>query len=107
MKGILIENSFMDTNVLAGLETVRTWHEDDWKLREVHIRREEALVLGQYLNAGPWYLHFWEPGQDDVLVVFKDAVFDIKHSDKRTWTQAVEHGRAIGIPSEQLDFRIT
>lgn len=51
-------------------------------------------------------MHFWEPGKDEVLAVFKNKTFDIKHSDKSTWSGAVEHGKSIGIPEEQLDFLI-
>ena len=56
------------------------------------------------MKDGPWYMHFWEPGSDDVLVVFKDRIFNIRHSDKTTWEEAVSHGRSVGIPDEQLTF---
>ena len=51
-------------------------------------------------------MHFWEPGKDEVLVVFKSKTFDIKHSDKSTWSEAMAYGKSIGIPEEQLDFVI-
>ena len=106
MKGIIIENSLKDPNVLNDVEIVRSWEEGSWKLHEVHVSKEQAERFSDYLAEGLWYVHFWEPGNDDVFVVYKDKSFTIKHSDKSTWTDAVEHGKSMGIPDEQLDFLI-
>lgn len=106
MKGVIVENSLADKSIITDVEVVRTWEDGDWKLREVEVSKEWAETFGRYLNDGPWYVHFWEPGSDDVLVVFKNKNFTIKHSDRNTWTQAVEYGKSIGIPEEQLDFLI-
>ena len=100
------ENSLKDKSIIAEAEVIRTWEDGSWKLREVEISKEWAEKLGEYLGNGPWYVHFWEPGSDDVLVVFKDKNFWIKHSDKNTWVEAVEYGKSIGIPEGQLDFLI-
>ena len=70
------------------------------------MTKEEAQEVGKYLSNGPWYVHFWNPGEDDVLVIFKDKTFWIKHSDKTTWNQATAYGLLQGIPEEQLDFVI-
>jgi hypothetical protein len=75
-------------------------------LHEVLIEKEWAERLGNYLNEGPWYVHFWEPGSDNVLVVFKNKNFWIKHSDKNTWVEVIKYGKSIGIPDEQLDFLV-
>lgn len=106
MKGVIIENSLKDKSIITEAEIIRTWEDGSWKLREVKIAREWAEKLGAYLDDGPWYLHFWEPGSDEVLVVFKDKNFWIKHSDKNTWDEVLEYGKSIGIPEEQLDFPI-
>lgn len=106
MKGIIIENSLTDQNILAGVKVLRTWEDGSWKLREVEVSKEWAEELGEYLDDGPWFVHFWEAGSDEVLVVFKDRTFTIKHSDRKTWSEAVEHGRSLGIPEAQLNFPI-
>lgn len=106
MKGIIIENSLKDKSIITEAEVIRTWEDGSWKLREVNIAKQWAEKLGKYLADGPWYVHFWEPNSDDVLVVFKDRNFWIKHSDKNTWNEAIKHGKSIGIPIEQLDFPI-
>lgn len=106
MKGVIIENSLSDTSILQKLDISRSWEDGSWKLHEVNVSKEQALALANYLADGPWYVHFWEKGSDDVLMVFKNKTFEIKFSDKNTWTPALEHGESIGIPPEQLDFPI-
>lgn len=106
MKGVIIENSLSDVSILQKLDISRSWEEGSWKLHEVEVSREQALEFQNVLDDGQWYVHFWEKGSDDVLVVFKDKFFDIKFSDKFTWTPALEHGVSLGIPPEQLDFPI-
>ncbi|HVV14916.1 MAG TPA: hypothetical protein VHD55_00725 [Candidatus Paceibacterota bacterium] len=106
MKGIIIENSLKDKSIITEAEIIRTWEDGSWKLREVKVSTEWAEKFGGYLNDGPWYVHFWESDSDDVLVVFKDKSFWIKHSDKNTWQDAIAHGKSLHIPVEQLDFPI-
>lgn len=84
----------------------KTWQDGSWTLHNVFVDEETALKIGNYLADGPWYIHFWKTGDDNVLVVFKNKNFWIKHSDKSTWTEAVSHGKSMGIPEEQLDFLI-
>lgn len=106
MKGIIIENSLADKSIITDAEIIRTWEDGSWKLREVKVSKDWAEKFGKYLNDGPWYVYFWEPESDDVLIVFKNKNFTIQHSDKSTWAEAVEYGKSIGIPEEQLDFLI-
>lgn len=106
MKGVIIENSLSDTNILKNFDISRSWEDGDWKLHEVRVSKEQAMELVKHLADGPWYVHFWEPGSDDVLVVFKNKTFNIKFSDRDSWKDAVAHGQSIGIPPEQLDFPV-
>ncbi len=104
MKGVIIENGLKDKSILSEVKVLRTWEDGSWVLHEVEITRESAEKLGPYLDDGPWYVHFWEEGSDEVLVVFKDCIFTIQHSDPSTWKIAIEHGKSIGTPEDQLDF---
>ena len=106
LQGTIVENSLRDAAVLKDLKILKSWEEGTWRLHEAQVNREEALGLAKHLADGPWYMHFWQPGKDDILVVFKDKIFDIKHSDKSTWQEAIAHGQSIGIPEPQLDFVI-
>jgi hypothetical protein len=104
MRGTIIENSLKDKAIITEWEIISTREDGSWVLRDVEMAKEWAEQMGKYLDDGPWYVHFWEPGSDDVLVVFKEKNFWIKHSDKATWQEAVEHGKSLGIPEAQLDF---
>lgn len=106
LQGTIVENSLSDPSVLKDLTVLKSWPDGDWKLHQVRLNREQAIKLADHLCDGPWYMHFWEPGKDEVLVVFKSKTFDIKHSDKSTWSEAMAYGKSIGIPEEQLDFVI-
>ncbi len=106
LKGTIIENSLKDSSILQSLKIERTWQDGSWTLHNVLIDEETALKIGGYLADGPWYIHFWQTGDDKVLVVFKDKYFWIKYSDKSTWAEAIAHGKSVGIPEEQLDFLI-
>jgi len=105
-KGTIIENSLSDKGILDQTKIVKTWQDDDWTLHNVLIEEEQIPNLAKYIADGPWYIHLWHPGGDEVKVVFKDKIFDIKYSDKSTWAEAVAYGKSIGIPDEQLDFII-
>lgn len=106
LRGTIIENSLNDKSVLERLTILKSWTSGSWKLHQVSLSKEEALSFSEYLTSGPWYVHFWEEETDEVIVVFRDKTFVIKHSDKSTWVEAVQHGIALGIPKEQLDFVI-
>ena len=49
-----------------------------------------------------WYVHFWK--RNKIIVVYRDKQFEITRDDKGTWKDAIEHGRAQGIPADELDF---
>ena len=106
LKGTIVENSLADKSILQKIKVEKTYQSGSWTLYDVLVNENTIPELAKALGIGPWYIHLWELGQDDVLVVFKDKVIPIKHSNKSTWQPAVEFGLSIGIPKEQLDFPI-
>jgi hypothetical protein len=104
LRGTVVENSLTDTAVLKKLDIKKTWTDGNWTLHDVRLSPKDASSFGKSLSDGPWYVHFWEEGSDTTLVVFKDKSFSIQQSKPETWTDAVEYGKSIGIPKEQLDF---
>ena len=105
-KGTIIDNGLSNKDILKKLRVNKTWQDGDWTLHSVSLDEDQVAELSSSLDSGPWYIHIWKQGQDDVKVIFKDKIFDIKFSDKSTWAEAVEHGKTLGIPEEQLDFPI-
>lgn len=104
LRGIIIENSLENKDVLKLLQIVRTWQDGDWILHDVSIDDTQIPLLSKTLTDGPWYMHFWDSGTGDIRVVYRNKVFDIQSADKSTWTDAVAYGKSIGIPERQLDF---
>ncbi|MBU6501000.1 MAG: hypothetical protein KGJ89_02640 [Patescibacteria group bacterium] len=105
-QGTIIENSLNDKAILDKLKIIKKYMMEDWFLNDVSVNEKQIEKLGEYLNDGPWYMHFWQPGKDEVIVVFKDKNFNIRYSDKTTWKDAIEYGKSKGIPGKQLDFTI-
>lgn len=106
MKGVVIENSLADTSILSQLDIEKTWQDGEWKLHAVKVTENQIPLLSESLNDGPWYIHLWEPGKDDIQVIFKGKVITIKAKDKASWEPAITYGKSIGILEEQLDFLI-
>jgi hypothetical protein len=106
LTGVIVENSLNDTGILNKVRVLKSWEDGSWKLHKVEVDEATAKEIGKYLADGPWYIHFWAENKDDVLVVFKDAVFAIKYSDQNTWSDAVAYGIAHGVPPKQLTFLI-
>jgi hypothetical protein len=72
-----------------------------WHWYDVRCSREEIEALQPYILSG-WYAHFWK--DDKITVVFNDKQFDLDKNDKSTWKEAIEHGKAQGIPENELGF---
>jgi hypothetical protein len=106
LKGTIIENSLADKSILNNFKIENTRRAADWILHDVLINEDQISSLSQSLADGPWYIHLWRPGEDAVIVVFKNKIFTINFSDKSTWTEAMAYGKSIGIPEQQLDFPI-
>ncbi|TRZ53428.1 hypothetical protein D4R99_00840 [bacterium] len=105
-KGTIIENSLKDRSILDQIEVIKRYNLEDWTLDDVLVKNEQIQNLQNCLDKGPWYIHLWEEGKDNIKVIFRDKIFDIKFSDKSSWINAVAYGKSIGIPEEQLDFLI-
>ncbi len=98
-RGTVVKESLKDPTILKGMMVMG--HKivgspgDSWDLVSVSASLAEVAKLKYYINDGPWYAHFWN--DEELIVVFKDKVFT-------NVNEAVEYGRSIGIPLEQLDF---
>lgn len=107
LTGTIVENSLSDKSILSRVRVIKTYPLGDWTLHDIEVEDDKVAELAKYLADGPWYIHLWQPGSDDVTVVFKNKIFHIKHSDKSTWAETISYGQSLGIPAEQLDFPIS
>lgn len=109
-KGTIVEESLKDNRILNNLEIIGVRisntdkPEDRWHLYKVRVSEDDIETLLKLLKPKLWYMHFWN--EDDAIVVFPNKTFQFKHSDKSTWTPAIQFGISIGIPIEKLDFVI-
>jgi len=85
---------------------LRKYKSGNWILDDIYVKEEQISKLSKSLADGPWYIHLWQTGKDEIKIIFKNRIFEIKYSDKSTWEEAIKYGLSIGIPKEQLDFPI-
>lgn len=106
--GTVVEESLLDNRFLNKLEVLGVHissaevPENRWHLYKVKVSEDDIASLATQLKPKHWYMHFWNG--NDVIAVFPGKTFRFKHSDKATWESAIEYGKSIDIPEEQLDF---
>lgn len=105
-KGTIIESSLADLSVLDSVQVLKKYQSGSWTLYDVLVSEVTLKIIGTYLNEGPWYMHFWREGKDEVCIVFKENFFKVKPSEKETWKKYIAYGLSIGIPEKQLTFKI-
>jgi hypothetical protein len=106
--GIVIEQSLADPAFAETLDVSARKQDPNgsWVFLLVRIDPErlssELERIRQAIASDqPWYAHFFS--DDRLAVVFADAIFELS-TDPASWSSAIEHGLALGIPREQLDF---
>jgi hypothetical protein len=72
-----------------------------WHGYGVRCSREEINALQPYILP-VWYAHFWN--ENKIIVVYNNKQFELVRNDRSTWKEAIEHGKAQGIPEDELDF---
>jgi hypothetical protein len=114
--GCVIGESLRDPTLVDQLRVWRTWTSpqavlsDDhgtmlrWHIHWVTCSATDVDRVQSQLKPWRWYAHFWRGAR--MIVVYCDARFQMDRFDRSTWTRAIEHGKAKGIPDEQLDFLI-
>ena len=99
----LLDNRFLNTvEILSVRISSAEVPKDRWHLYKVRVSEEDISSFAKHLKPEHWYAHFWNG--DEVIAVFPSKTFKFKHSDKAAWGPAIEYGKSIGIPEEQLDF---
>ncbi len=107
-KGTIVEESLEDNRILnditiVGVRISRDENPSDrWHLYTVNVSHHDIDTLSKYIKAGKWYMHFWNG--NDVIAVYKDRIFEFNYDAKETWKEALEYGRSLEIPEDQLTF---
>ena len=114
--GCVIGESLSDPTLVNGLKVWRAWISptellsDDqgamthWHIYWISCEPADIDRIQVALKPWRWYAHFWRG--DSLVVVFRDARFEMNRNDRGSWRPALAHGRAKGIPDDQLDFLV-
>lgn len=112
-KGIVIAEGLDDPKIINkfavykaeitedGLPIDYDGHFGRWHLYHVTCSKKEIDELQPHILKG-WYAHFWQGNK--IIVVYNDKQFEIMKDDRSTWREAIEHGRAQGIPENEFGF---
>lgn len=117
-KGVIIEESLVNTSVLKDVKVVSTDVEEvteehktpwikRWTMHNVEIDADKAdnvaLQLSKLLDTEHnWYADF--KNNTTHYVIFTNKVFKINRSKKEEYEEATQYGISIGIPDYQVDF---
>lgn len=104
--GIVIEQCLKDPSVEDSLKPIAKKKLRSWMFLLLSVSESELddhvkLLQSEMIEDDAWYAHYFR--DDELMVVFRDAVFRVS-TDPKTWGGPVEHGVRSGIPLEQLDF---
>ncbi len=114
--GCVISESLRDHTLINRLRVWQAWispHQmlsaDDgsmslWHIYWISCDPAEIDCIQRELKPWRWYAHFWRGSR--MIVIYSDARFEMDRTDRSTWRPAIDHGKAKGIPDDQLDFLI-
>ena len=118
-KGIIIEESLIDTSVLRDLKIILTKKEivtekhktpwvKQWTMYDVEIEEGQASVIAEKIsvaldNNHNWYADY--KNDREHYIIYPSKVFYITdRSDESQYEIATKYGISIGIPDYQVDF---
>jgi hypothetical protein len=119
-KGIIIEESLENTDVLKKIKIISTKIEkvtdehktpwlSQWTLHNVEIPEAEAMVIAEEISksldrnhGGSWYADF--KNDTHHYIIFRDKIFYIDRKSKEQYDEAKCYGISLGIPEYQVDF---
>lgn len=119
-KGVIIEESLDNTEVLKNVKIVSTKIENvtpkhrtpwisKWTLHTVEISEEKTQKVAKQLSqeldkdhARAWYADFKNDKYH--FIIFKDKVFKVDLKNPVLYKDARKHGISLGIPEYQVDF---
>ena len=103
--GILVDKGFFDESVLNKLRIIGSKQTSKWKLIKIAVKEDELddviKKLQEKMIKFGYYFHLYRG--DELIVCYKDKIFRVS-PDKSTWARAVEYGKELKIPNNELVF---
>ena len=112
-QGVIISEGLSDPTIIKNFEVYKAEITRDgipidydgnlgrWHLYYVKCSKQEIDEFQPYILHG-WYAHFWQ--RNRIVVVYNDRQFEITKDNRSTWKEAIEHGKAQGIPENEFGF---
>ncbi|MFY9462477.1 MAG: hypothetical protein WAP51_04730 [Candidatus Sungiibacteriota bacterium] len=119
-KGVIIEESLEEKNVLRDVKIVATEVEPataehktpwlkQWTLHTVEIPEEKADEIAEKISSsldskhgGSWYADF--KNDTTHYIIFRGKVFKVNRANKAEYDAVNQYGASLGIPDYQLGF---
>jgi hypothetical protein len=105
--GIIIKEGLRDQSILNKVKILGKKKAGECTLLRVGVGKNEInqivkLVQKHLVTQPAYYAHFYR--NQELIVVFPRKIF-ILTPNKETWKPAVDYGKSVGIPEEELDFK--
>lgn len=112
-KGVIIEESLEDKNILGLVKIIKTTQstlesEEERGFLHFHYveiyddKKDEFIEKAKDAIKNSWYLHICNDGK--MIVVYKNQSFEFTKEQKEKIKEAEEYGISIGILKEQVKF---
>jgi hypothetical protein len=106
--GIIIKEGLKDQLVLGNMKILGKKKGIKWTLLRVGLNEnkiDEVVGLVQkslVTEPARYYAHFYREGK--LIVVFPKKIFYLT-PEKETWRPAIDYGKSVGVPEDELDFK--
>jgi hypothetical protein len=105
--GIIIKEGLKDPSILRQMEILGTKKTGEWTLLRVEVNENRIneiirIVERNLLTKPVYYAHFYR--NEELIVVFPKKIFHLT-PNKKTWKPAIEYGKSMGVPEDELDFK--
>jgi len=105
--GIIIKEGLKDPSMLNEMKILGRKSTTIGTLLRVEVEEDRIhatvkLVQMNLLKEPVYYAHFYR--DQELIVIFPEKVFHLT-PDKETWKAAIEYGKSVGVPVEELDFK--
>lgn len=105
--GIIIREGLRDRSILGQMKILGMKRTEEWTLLRVGVNKDKVneiikIVQKNLLTNPVYYAHFYR--NKELIVVFPRRIFHLT-TNKETWKPAIEYGKCVGVPEDELDFK--
>lgn len=104
--GKVIKDSFINDKCLDGIKIEKEEIANNGIdiIYTINVYEDTIKYLAENLKANNYYMYFWN--EKNIIVIYKDKIFEINHDDKPKMKEAINYGINNGIPEKEFYFLI-